>query len=642
MAQADASASFAVNLEDGTSGAAMSAATALQRLRDSISADTKELAALQSAMKRLQAANVVDIQQHRELKAAIDAKRQAIANAQGAYLGLGGRLTDLSKRGEAARSRFKMLEDQVKAMGGPLGGLAGRFGSLKELVAGGAIALGVAAIAAALVALVAATAAATVALLSYGVAQANARRSELLRLEGLTKLRSWMGIAAGNAGEMQRAIDQVSGSTALGRDKLAQYTDQLYRAGLRGQNLTEALEGAAIKASVMGDAAGSAFAGWAAQVGLAGGSVKALADDVRARFGGIAAKQLLDLNVQTAKLRESFARLFDGLRIEGLLKGLYGITSLFSQATASGRALRTMVQVLFQPLVNAVEGATPLVRRFFQGMIIGALTLTKGLLIVRNWFKRTFGASDILAGLDMTKVALYAGAAAFGTLVLALGVASVLFVGLGVALATFLVPMLWGAVAAVASFAAGGLMAVAPWLLLAAAVGAFFYAGFKLGQWLGAQDWGAMGANIVKGVVAGLKRGAAWLKGAMGELADSAMRTFKEKLGIASPSKVFTRFGLAIPQGVEAGIDRGTPRVEAASDRMLDAPSIPSEPAPSSGQSALARAPGAAPSVSVSIGDVVVHSAAKDAAGMVGDIRRELEKLLEGVAIQMGAPVGGA
>ena len=52
----DASATFEINLEDGTSGAAEHASNALSRLRRSIDADTKALAEMQRAMRTCRAA----------------------------------------------------------------------------------------------------------------------------------------------------------------------------------------------------------------------------------------------------------------------------------------------------------------------------------------------------------------------------------------------------------------------------------------------------------------------------------------------------------------------------------------------------------------------------------------------------------
>ncbi|MBZ0119437.1 MAG: hypothetical protein K8H88_20780, partial [Sandaracinaceae bacterium] len=328
-------------------------------------------------MRNLKGASTPNVQAMKALQDRITATKQSVAQAQGKVLELGGGLGTLKRAGAGSSAGLKELLSTAQGMPGPLGGLASKLGAIRGLVAGGgAIAAGVLAIAAALVALVAAAGAATVALLRYGIAQADARRSELLRLEGLTTIRRHYYLAAGNATAMQAAIDRVSASVALGRGELVGYTQQLYRMGLRGQALEDALQGMATVASVQGEEQARRFAGMAAGAARAGGSVRRLADLVERRLGGIAARQLLSLDVQAAKLRESFAAIFLGLRIEGFLEGLRTLTQLFSQNTATGRALKTIAEALLQPLIDDLTRLAPFARRFFQGMVIGALQLT--------------------------------------------------------------------------------------------------------------------------------------------------------------------------------------------------------------------------------------------------------------------------
>lgn len=611
MANADASASFAVDLKDGTSGPAMTAADALKQLHGQLDKDTKALAAMQRAMKNLQGGSSVNIAQFKALKAQIDAKKESIAKAQSSILALGGGLDRSSRSGGKMRELLEQLGKQAQGVPGPLGGVVGKLSSLRGLVAGGVIALGLMAIVGALVALAAAAVAATAALLKYGIAQADARRSELLRLEGLTKLRFLYVAAAGNAGEMQQAIDQVASSSAVGRGQLVKYTDQLYRMGLRGQNLTTALEGVAIKLQVQGEAAASTFAGWAAGAALTGRSVKRLTDDVKARLGGIAAKQMLALDVQTQKLRESFDMLFGGLKIEGFLKALQMVTSLFSQNTASGRALKVLVETMFQPMIDALEYVGPLAKRFFQGMVIGALVLTIGVLKVRNWFKRTFGASDTLKGLDLTTVALYAGVAAV----------SLLATGLGLLALTFTA-------------------AAAPIVAVGAALFGLWRAGQALVKWWQGTDWGALGKSIVDGIVNGLKSGAKFVLDAVKGLGTSAWDAFRKTLGIASPSKAFAKLGLSIGQGVQVGVERGRPGVDRSVGDLVEVPDAAAG-APTAAAAPSSSPSPAAPNLSVVIEQLIVQTKSDKPKEMAEDLRSEFARMLEGVLLSMGAPVPG-
>lgn len=615
---ADASATFEINLQDGTSGAAEHASNALARLRRSIDADTKALAEMQRAMKNLQGGTVVNVEQFRQLKAQIDEKKASIAQAQSAFISLGGAFN----KTRPPTDKFKEFLRVSQSMPGPLGGIVGSFGKLKELLAGSAMTIALIGIAAGFTALVVAAGLATAALLKYGIAQANATRAELLRLEAMTKMRSLWGFAAGSASELQNAIDRISDSTSLGRDKVAEYGMQLYRMGLRGENLSEALEGAAIKGAVLGDEAARGFMGWAAGANMAGRSVKRLTDDVRARFGAVAAKLMLDLDVQAKKLRENFSKLFGGLRIEGFLSALSSVTQLFSQNTATGRALKAIMATVFQPMVDAIASTGPVAKRFFQGMVIAGLMFGIVVLRIRKWFRDSFGSSEALKGLDMTKAALYAGVAA----AVLLGVA---FVAAGIALVgavIFALPFIWSMVAGLAAMALNAIIIAAPFILGAIAIGALIAAGYQLYRLWKEIDWKSLGKSIVDGIVNGLKNGARWVIDTVRGLGTSVMNAFKEKLGISSPSQVFAQLGVAIPEGVEKGIAAGAPAADEAAAGMVGVP-------------AGGRAGGGA--VSVTIGDVHLHSSAENGAELAADFRRELERLLSGIAIQLGAPVAG-
>jgi hypothetical protein len=654
---ADQTATFAIELEDKVSGPTASAAGALKRLGDQISADKRALSQMQQAMKNLQGGSVVNIKQFQQLQQQIVAKKGAIAQAQSSFLSLGGTFNKTSGSGAGLQAKLAALAKQAQVMPGPLGGLIARFSSLAGAVGSGLIAAGIVAIVAALALLVVATAAAVNALARYGVAQADARRSELLRLEGLTKIRYWYATVAGNAAQMQGAIDKVSASTALGRDKVAAYSEQLYRMGLRGENLSAALEGVAIKASVQGEEQATMFAGWAAGAALTGRSVRKLADDVKSRLGGIAEKQMLSLTVQTVKQQEAFAALFSGLNIEPFLKAKKIINDLFSQSTASGRALKQLLTLLVQPLVNAVTAAAPVVKRFFQGLILGALDIAITILEVRAAFRRTFGGGEATKGIDLTTAAITAGKVAVGLFATGLAVAAVAAVGLGVQLVTWLVPAMWGLVASAGALALEGLVIAAPFLLAAAAIFAVINTGRLLYQLWKEIDWTDLGRSIWQGIVGGLKSGAQWVVDAVTNIGKAASAAFKNALGIASPSKAFQNLGAAIPAGVTLGVEQGTPAARRAVRGIVHAPTVSTAraavPDSSGGAPRVAGSATAAPSTttpgaakaaaggSVTINQLHVHATSDKPRELALDIKRELEAILEGVAIQLGAPIAG-
>jgi hypothetical protein len=76
---------------------------------------------------------------------------------------------------------------------------------------------------------------------------------------------------------------------------------------------------------------------------------------------------------------------------------------------------------------------------------------------------------------------------------------------------------------------------------------------------------------MIDGVVRGLSEGVARLQSAVQEVATAAMGSFRSALGIRSPSRVFAELGLAIPQGVAEGVDRGSGEAQAAVTTMVTA-----------------------------------------------------------------------
>lgn len=629
-------ASFKISLDaDETSGAANDATDALKQLRTAIKSDVSELAEMQKAMKNLQGSSVVNIKQFRELSSAITGKKAAIAQAQSSFLSLGGSFKKAAPPPDI-RNRFQELTKAAGQMPGPLGEMTGKLGKLRATLAGNATAIGIVAIVAALAALVVGTIAAGVALTNYAITQGDARRSELLRLEGLTKLRSYYGFVAGNAKEMQAGIDQVSASTALSRDKVTELNNQLYRMGLRGPNLQSALEGVAIKTSVMGDAAGQSAAQWAAGAALTGQSVSKLTDRIKSQLGGIAQKQMASLAVQAMKQKEGFDALFSSIDVEPFLAAKKSVTDLLSQSQSSGRALKALMSSIVQPLVDMAAKAQPLIKRFFQGMIIAALQLDIAWLSLRLKFRELFGKSAaIKATGDSMKTALGLGEAALYALAAAFGVAAVAAVSLSIAA----LPLLWGIATAIGAATLSAVLFAAPWILVGAAIAAVINTAYLLYELWKEIDWPSLGDSIIQGIENGLGAGASHLVESIGNLGTQLWSSFKAKLGIASPSKMFAKLGLAIPEGVSAGIETGTPDARRSVSDLIDTPRIPVARDGAAADGGKPAGASAAPSVvnNYNFGDIVLSGKhGEDAKSMAEEFREEFEKVLEGVSLQMG------
>lgn len=83
------------------------------------------------------------------------------------------------------------------------------------------------------------------------------------------------------------------------------------------------------------------------------------------------------------------------------------------------------------------------------------------------------------------------------------------------------------------------------------------------------------GADLVSGIINGITGKLAALKDTVVGVASSAASWFKERLGIASPSKVFTQFGGWISEGAANGIEAGQAAVRAAALAMAGAAAAP-------------------------------------------------------------------
>lgn len=569
-------ATFTVGLKDQVSGPASAGAGALAVLKAEMTKGLAAVRQLQAAHARLKAGGLGSSAAARQLRDQLAAQRSAVAQAQSGIVALGGAMEE-TKPPTSALGSFL---DVARKTPGPIGAIAGKLGELKA--AGPALALfavgavGAIAFAAAAIAAAAAVVRLTIALTEYGIASANARRNEELHLEGLTRLRRHSTYAAMSSGELMGAIDRVSGFAAIGRSEVAGYAEQLYRAGVRGRALDVALEGVAISAAAGGDAAGRRFLGMAAGAARAGRSVRALTDEVRGRLGSVNARMNLDLGRQADRLRESFAALFGGSRVaaalERFLASIGQIQDLFSQSSASGRALRQIVEAIFPQMLDSVSELGPMVRHLFYRMVIGGLRATIAFVEVRRavrsvWRELAPGVS-IVDGYANAFQLVRLGLRSFPTLLLTVG--------------------------------------------------------SMLSNWW--HDVGSTSAgSLVDGLIGGVSARAAAVAASLRGLASNVATTFRDALGIHSPSRVFLEYGRHVAGGLAAGVEAGTPEADRAIGGMVEVPST-------------GGASSASSTRSVSIGELHVHSQATDAAGIAQDIRDQLASVLEGLVLEMGAP----
>lgn len=595
-------ASFGLDLADGMSGPADDAAGALERLKAKMEADTKALREMQAAMKRLTSGTVTNVEAVRALQSRMQTARDSIAGAQAKIVQLGGSLDPVAKRARVASQNFGSFSNAAASMPGPLGRMVGSLSALRGVLAGGALAGGLLAIAAAAAAVLVGIAAVTVALARFAIAHGDARRAELLHLEGLIELRRGMG-AVGDAGELQGTIDRVARSSAVGRDRLSELAQGLYRVRLRGRDLRQSLETLATIEAATGEEGVRLWRGRVVAAARLGRATE-MQGRIQERFGRLARRQMLGLDAQGRKLRESFSALFDDVVVERFLEGLHSITELFSQNTETGRALKGIIDTLVQPLVDQITAGMPLVKQFFKGIVIGALIASIGVNVVRTELAKAFG-DDTIGRVDLMRVALWAGVAAVGALVLAVVAAVTVFAALAAVLASL----------------------PAILLVVPATIAGVIYGLYRLVRWVGDQDWPEIGRSIVDGIVSGIRSRAATMAQQLRILAADARHTVESALGIRSPSRVFAQIGMQIPRGFAQGVESAAPIASRAVDDMArgtvpDAAAMPSS------------------STSIDVGGVtVLVQGGTDVGGdeLETRIRRAIVEAFEGIAIHAGA-----
>ncbi len=337
-------------------------------------------------------------------------------------------------------------------------------------------------------------------------------------------------------------------------------------------------------------------------------------------FQALMAQRALSFDKQVERLHKNLANLFSGLRIEGFLSKIAELAKLFSQSTASGRALKVLVEALLQPMIDAFDYLAPIARRFFQGLVIAALELTIVVLRVRNWLRRTFGDSEIFGKIDALSLALEAG--------------RIVFIGLAAAVVTsaLAIGALVVGVGLLAAIVVGtALVMASPFILVGAAIYGLIRAGMAVYEWFVGVDWSALGSAIVDGIRNGITAGAEALLASVRGLASGAESTLRSALGIQSPSRVFAELGVQVSRGFATGVDAGAPDVGRA---VVDLAGIPRVAADDIGASSAQGT-----TIHVSIGDVHVHTGGNESPrNMALAIRDELSSVLEGLALQMGAP----
>lgn len=526
-----------INLTDNASGGITAVGQALQNLRKVIEDSSSSLGELETGLGGMGKLSSSSIQQTTQ--------------------GMGKLSAASAKSGAGVEAWSQTMRGSV----GPMGGMLERIGALvKGLGAtglAGGIAAGAGIIIAASIGIVAALGAVVAKMFEFGLATSDAARTQNIMMEAMTG-------SAESATALGGSIDRVAKGTTLATDKIRGYAKDLYKAGLRGNELEDALMAASMAAQ-FDEAGASSFVKQMTAAKAAGESVSALSAKMKGKFAGPTEKLMLGFTQQLAKAKQNVGRLFTGLAIEPFLKGLATVLELLDESTASGAAFKTLIGTILNPLFAAAGAIAPVVKDVFRGMIVAALQTAIVVLTLRNELMAFAGISGSLSWLpsafDAGRYAAYAVLAVLGLIGIALA-------GIAVSIAFAMIPfVLFGAIVVGAVL----LVVAAVYGLVSAFVGAYdFIAGL---------DFGGLASDLISGLASGITAGADIVIQAVKSLALSMKGALKGALGISSPSKVFASYGVNTTEGFTHGLEQGKTDVDKAVTGLVSPPPTMGEPA---------------------------------------------------------------
>lgn len=279
--------------------------------------------------------------------------------------------------GEGGGASLRSLSSAFGRLGGPAGmagqKLAGLGNAFQKLAALGPAGI-VVGIAVAAVAVVAGLAMGAFALLKFGVASADAARTQALLSAGIA------GSVEGGA-QLEATIGSLADRVPIATDELRTMATSLAKTGLKGAELTAALETAAEKAA-------------------------------RLKFGPEFGKAMLGLDQQSARLKRNVSAIFGGLKIDRFLEALSTIGDLFDSNSGSAKALKVVFESFFQP---AIDGATDFIPAVVGAILQVEIWAMKGLIALKPYGFVFRGIADAALGFGQmvafTFGAIFSGAA---------------------------------------------------------------------------------------------------------------------------------------------------------------------------------------------------------------------------------------
>jgi len=282
---------------------------------------------------------------------------------------------------------------------------------------------------------------------------------------------------------------------------------------------------------------------------------QALEKSLKKKYGAEAEKDMKLLSVQALKAKENFTLLFRDIKTGPLLEAAEKLFKFLDDSTVEGKALKALLETLLNPIISAIGKAGPAAKKFFQGMLIGALLAAIGILTVKKRLEEITGiklgsVGKALSEVDWTTIGVAVAAIAIGFVLVAAAITLVV----GLLAGLVVLPLIVGA--AFAAFASYVYDSIA-----SAAAGV---AG-KVGEMITA------GKNFVKGIAQGIREGASDVVNAAKETATKAVNAIKNALKMHSPSIIGKEIGGNLTGSIAMGQEDEIPQVEGAAQSVAAA-----------------------------------------------------------------------
>jgi phage-related protein len=398
-----------------------------------------------------------------------------------------------------------------------------------------------------------------------------------------------------NANELAEGFGKLGGP--FGRIA-QQLTDQavLYKKIQAGSG--GALGLGTITAIKLGNAlAYAATAGAGLVAGLVGAaSAFAGTDEERAQF-----------TAGLAKAKAGFKALFSGISLAPILSAFERIVGLLDASSASGRALKAILETLLGPIIGQFDDFGAAVER----AILQAEVAFFEFLVSWKTGQAGLGADmratvQVLKGLwEATKI-LFDGLAAVGAVL----VAVISAVGVG--------------------FATVGTAVLAALAVVTGAITAF------VGLLTGDFDLFQIGVDMVTGLAGGILSAGGKVIESLTGVVSGAVDSAKKFLGIASPSKLLAGVGMNTAEGYAQGVEQGTPEAATAVEAMATPPPALSTAGSNAGQGAGPNQGGATSGGANLSGNTFNFYGVQGAEDARARFEETLLKILDGTVAQLG------